>query len=68
MFSFVMTHHIIRERMSSVELLEREHNLHVSNIEFKEILLKKRLCLSFFNFAIHRKGRSNLLKDNIRNS
>lgn len=37
MFGTVMTHHIIRMRMRLVELLVREHNLHVSNTEFKEI-------------------------------
>lgn len=68
MFGTVMTHPIIRERMSLVELLEREHNLHVSNTEFKGIFFKKRICLSLLNSAIHREGRSNLLKDNIRNS
>lgn len=47
MFSFVMTHHMIRERMSPVELLEREHNLHVSSIEFKEILFKKDFVSAF---------------------
>lgn len=37
MFGTVMTHHIIRERMSLVELLEREHDRHVSNTEFEGI-------------------------------
>lgn len=68
MFGTVMTHHIIKERMSLVELLEREHDRHVSNTEFEGIFFKKRISLSLFKSAIHREGRSNLLKDNIRNS
>lgn len=37
MFGIVMTHHIIRKTMSSVELLERDDCLLISKIEFKEI-------------------------------
>lgn len=37
MFGMVMAQYIIRERMNPVELVERENNLCVSNIEFKEI-------------------------------
>ena len=74
MFGIMMTYHIIRETMSPIELLERDDYLLVSNIEllFKEIsrkknFFKKRICCNF-NSAIHGGGRSNLLKDNIRNS
>lgn len=40
MFGIVMAHYIISERRSPAEVLEREHNLLVSNMEFKEIFFK----------------------------
>lgn len=45
MFGIAMTHHIIRDSMSPVELLERDNYLLVNNIEFKEILFKKKNLL-----------------------
>lgn len=46
MFGIVMTHHIIRETMSSVELLERDDCLLISKIEFKEIKKKSVAALT----------------------
>lgn len=41
MLGIMMTHPIIRETMSLVELLERDDYQLVSNIEFKEIFFLK---------------------------
>ena len=48
MFGIVMTHHITRESMSPVELLERDNYLLVNNIEFKEILFKRKESVAAF--------------------
>lgn len=52
MFGIVMMHHIIRDRVSPMELLEGENNPHAHNTELEDIFLKKQLVSAFLTLLM----------------